>query len=176
MTFNRTSPLLVALVTTVTLREDSLTCDPALDLEHPDAGELLSIYAGTRAPADLAKLPLKKGGVLSLYNTLPLNSSALRFVKSALSQETRTQWLVQVGCHEFTDEKGDAHKASQHGKLTDSADRKFKVASEDWLDFLRERLGSAGIDELAQVILDRSEASPRALAPFGLPPGSTLPR
>jgi hypothetical protein len=173
---DRSQPLDIALVCTTTLREDSLTCDPALDLEHPDAGALLSAYAGSRAPADLAKLPLKKGGVLSLFTTLPLNSSALRFVKSALSMETRVQWLVQVGCHEFTDEKSETHKATQHGKLTDSADKKFKVASEDWLDFLRGRYGSAGLEELALVILDRAEASPRALAPFGLPPGSTLPR
>jgi hypothetical protein len=172
----RTDPLDIALVTTSTLREDSLTCDPALELDTPGVDELLSIYAGTRDPADRAKLPLKQGGVLSLFRLNLLNSSALRFCKSAPSLEARVQWFVQVGCHRFTDEKGQEHLASQHGKLTDSADRKFKIASEEWLDHVRALYGNGALFELAQCIGDRAEASPRALAPFGLPPGSTLPR
>lgn len=174
--FNRANSLLIALVTTTSLREDSLGCDPALDLDHEDAPELLSKYVATRDPADLAKLPLKKGGVLSLFTILQLNMAALRFCRTPPTAEGRVQWFVQVGCHEFTDAKGDVHKASQHGKLTLSADKSFKVASDAWLDFLVGRFGHGALEELAQAIEDKAVARDGALAPFALPPGAALPR
>lgn len=173
---NRADPLLIALVCTTTLREDSLTCDPALDLDHEDAPELLSTYAATRDPADLVKLPLKPDGRLSLFTILQLNMAALRFCRTPQTAEGRVQWFVQVGCHEFTDAKGETHKASQHGKLQLSADKTFRVASDAWLDFLVARFGHGALDEIAQAVEDKAVARDGALAPFALPPGAALPR
>jgi len=174
--FNRAESLFIALVTTTTLREDSLTCDPALDLDHEDAPELLSKYIATRDPADLAKLPLKPEGRLALFTILQLGMSALRFCRTPPTAEGRVQWFVQVGCHEFTDAMGDVHKASQHGKLQLSADKVFKVASDAWLDFLVGRFGHGALEEIAQAVEDKAVARDGALAPFALPPGAALPR
>jgi hypothetical protein len=149
--------------------------DPAIDLDAANVAKLLSAYEKSRSGADLKAIPLVPGARPSLFTLKPLNAAALRFVKSATG-DVQAQWAVSAACHAFTDEAGVEHKAADHGRMIEGDGKKFHVASDEWTDLLLSLYGNAAIRELAAVIIDRSEAGPRAVAPFRLPRGSMLPR
>jgi hypothetical protein len=50
------------------------------------------------------------------------------------------------------------------------------IASDEWVEAVFDTFGAGAVREIAQVAIDRAEAGPRALAPFGLPRGLMLPR
>lgn len=148
--------------------------DPALDLTHGDASRLLTNYERSRSEEDLKALPLLPSKRPVTFILKPLSASGLRFVKESPSDETRAQRAVLVTCHSFTDENGIEVHADSKGKIIEG-DRRFSVASDEWLEYLLETFGNAALMELAAVALQRAEAGPRAIAPFRLPRGSMLP-
>lgn len=148
--------------------------DPALNLDDPNAPKLLSAYERSRSEADRLALPLLPGQKPALFTLKPLSAAGVRFVKESPVDEVRAQRAVLVACHEFKDERGIDHKAADHGRLVE-VDKRFVVASDEWLDHLLETFGNAAIAELAAVVLQRAEAGPRATTPFRLPRGSFLP-
>ena len=164
---NPSSPLEVILIS-------RQACDPALNLSHKDAPRLLSAYERTRSEADRAALPLVPGATPIQFTLKPLTAAALRFVKETANEETRLQRAVMSACHSYKDEKGMEHSAHNHGRSIE-VDSKFSVGSDEWLEHLLVNFGNAAIMELAAVVLQRAEASPRALAPFLLPRGLMLP-
>ena len=102
----------------------------------------------------------------------PLTSAGVRVVM-AESGARRAQYAVQLACHSFVDAEGWA-QAADHGGL--QALGKLSLASDEWLDHLADRYGHKAVSELASVILQRAEAGPSAVAPFGLPLGLMLAR
>lgn len=150
-------------------------CDPALDLAAPNAGALLSAYERSRSDADRAALPLRPDMRLALFRVRPLTSAALRVVMAEVGTK-RLQTAFVVACHEYTDGKGQTHKAADHGGLATHG--KVVFADDEWLDFLTLELGlgSKAIAEVGAFAIQRAEAGAAATAPFGLPLGLMLPR
>lgn len=147
------------------------TCDPAVDLSARP-GALLSAYERTRSDADRAAIPLRPGASPSLFEVSPLTPAGYRYVRDAQGA-MRDHRAFRLCCHAFTDEHGQRHEAAQHGGIVTTGT--IAEASDDWLDHVAGLYGEAGIREVAKVALDRAEAGPRAVAPFGLPPGLMLP-
>lgn len=144
------------------------TCDPAIDLVRTTAAALTR-YERERtdeARADIALLP---DAVPVLFDVAPLTSATWRWVQEATG-ETRSQRAFQAACHGYTDERSVEVRAKVEriGKV--------ELASDEWLDAIFDRFGAGVVREVAQVAMDRAEAGPRALAPFGLPRGLMLPR
>lgn len=175
MSINRTALLSIMLISTVSLQDDSLSSDPAINLDAPGVSEALTRYARSRSEADRAKVPLRPDTRPSLFQLRPMSVAAVRWCKQVTGEE-RAQRIVACACHEFTDEAGHAHLATDHGKIYEEEKARFAVASDDWLQHLADLYGNGAIRELAEVALTRAEAGPRALSPFRLPPGSMLPR
>lgn len=168
---NPSTVLDVALVGTTSAQ--SPNCDPAIHLGAPGVAAKLSAYERERSPEALAALPLVPGGRLALFRVQPLTSAGVRVVM-AESGARRAQYAVQLACHSFVDAEGMEHKAADHGGL--QALGKLSLASDEWLDHLADRYGHKAVSELASVILQRAEAGPSAVAPFGLPLGLMLAR
>lgn len=145
------------------------TCDPAIDLAKTSA-LALTRYERERSEEARAEIVLVPGATPTLFEVQPLSASALRWVRSASDAETQWQRAFMVACHAYVDERGVDHRAKTEKPGL------FVVASDEWLDDVFGAYGGAAVREVAQVALDRAEAGPRALAPFGLPRGLMLPR
>lgn len=169
---NPSTPLDVALVG---VTPGASNCDPAINLNAPNAAALLSAYERSRSDADRLALPLMPDGRLMLFRLQPLTAAGVRMAMEATGIR-RLQNAVLVACHEVTDAKGVTHKASDHGGLQTFG--KLSVASDEWLDFITMELGLGGkaVSELGSIVVLRAEAGPSAVAPFALPLGLMLPR
>jgi len=163
---NPSDPLTIVLI-------GHLCCDPAIDTEAQDASRALTVYERSRSEGDRKAIPLRPSARPCLFTLKPLTASSIRFVKGGNSDEEKVQRAVVTACHEYTDERGLPHRATEHGKVTE-IDKRFSVGSDEWLDHLIETFGNSAIQELAAVVIQRAEASPKALAPFRLPRGSML--
>ncbi|MDB4930529.1 MAG: hypothetical protein JWM10_3013 [Myxococcaceae bacterium] len=172
---NRSAVLSVMLVATVSLQEDSLSSDPAINLGAKGVSEALTRYARTRSDEDRAKVPMLPNQRPTLFKLSPMSVAAVRWCKQVTGEE-RAQRVVACICHEFVDEKGTDHRAADFGKIYEEEKSRFAVAPDEWLQHIADLHGNGALRELAQVALDRAEASPRALSPFRLPAGSMLPR
>lgn len=144
------------------------TCDPAIDLVATSAAAL-SRYERERSAEALAEIKLLPGAQASLFAVQPLTSATWRWVQDGIG-EGRYQRAFQASCHSYFNEKGVEVKAKveQVGRAT--------LAVDEWLESVFDLYGGAAVREIAQVAIDRAEAGPRALAPFGLPRGLMLPR
>src|SRR5574343_19998 len=80
--------------------------DPALDLDAPDAGRLLSAYERSRSEADLAALPVRPGETLTRYHLQPLSTGAYAAARDVPGESARDLFVVSVCCHAYTDSKG----------------------------------------------------------------------
>lgn len=151
------------------------TCDPAIDLDAPNVQKLLSTYERSRSDTDRAAIPLRPGVKPVLFKVQPfLNAPGTRYVKGAMGIEL-VHRAVQVCVHAYVGEDGVEVKASDRGYLAEIS-KGFVIANDAWVDELRAQCGDAGLAELAQIVHDRTEAGPRALTPFRLPPGLMLAR
>ncbi len=150
------------------------TCDPAINLDAPGAAAALSRYERERSADALAALPLLPDARPVVFRVSPLSAAAWR-VAGEREGASRLQILVALGCHEYTDERGVEHKAAQHGGVT-SPRNGIAIAADEWVDHIHDAFGEDAVAELAKVIADRTEAGPRALAPFRLPRGLMLAR
>ena len=145
------------------------TCDPALDLVATTAAALTR-YERERSDAARAALVMRPDAQPALFDVRALTPSALRYVRAADDAETRYHRAFLAACHRYVDARGIEHRASV------TKPGLFEVADDAWLDEVFAEYGNAAVREIAKVALDRAEAGPRALAPFVLPPGLTLPR
>jgi hypothetical protein len=144
-------------------------CDPALDLDHPDAPRLLSAYERSRSEEDLAKLPVRTGETLTRYLLAPLTTGAYAAARDVPGESARDLFVVSVCCHAYTDSRGShAARTQRSGRVT--------LADDEWLDELAESGGAQVFRELASVALRRAEVRPGSLDPFGLPRGMRLGR
>lgn len=168
-------PLSVILVGTIPGARPP-TCDPALDLAAEGAAQALTRYARERSDDARAALPIKAGATPSLFTVLPLTMAGWRFVDTAPTDVERVQRAFMVACHGYTDERGAEHTAQTHGGITESGARGFAMASEEWLQHVADSYGTAAIEEVAAIAVQRAKAGPRALAPFDLPRGLMLAR
>lgn len=151
------------------------TCDPAINLDAPGAAAALSRYERERSPDALAALPLKPDARPVTFRVSPLSAAAWRVAGERTDPAGRMQYLVALGCHVYTDERGAEHKATDYGGLT-CPRPSITLAPDEWIDHLHDAFGEDAIAELAKVIADRTEAGPKALAPFRLPRGLMLAR
>jgi len=143
--------------------------DPALDLDAPEAGRLLSAYERSRSEADLAALPVRPGETLTRYALAPLSTAAYVVVRDVVGEAARDLFVVSVCCHSYTDGHG------QHTARTQRSGR-VTIAEDEWLDELAASGGCQLFRELASVALRRAEVRPSALDPFALPRGLRLGR
>jgi hypothetical protein len=156
------------------------TCDPALDLSAPARGDnpslraALSDYEATRSPEDLARLPVKPGMALTLFEARPLVPAALRWAREAPSEAMRAHRAFLCVCHTYTDADGNERRAEEFGAIKDLG-RGMRQASDEWLDHVAESYGNDAVVEVATVAFERADAGPRALRPFALPRGRMLP-
>lgn len=150
------------------------TCDPAINLDAPGVAAALSRYERERGAEALAALPLHPDARLVIFRVAPLSAAAWR-VAGEREGASRLQMLVALGCHEYIDERGVEHKASACGGVT-SPRPGIVLASDEWVDRIHDAFGEDAVAEIAKVITDRTEAGPRALAPFRLPRGLMLAR
>lgn len=148
--------------------------DPAIDLSAKGISEKLTRYERSRSEADRVAIPLRDGVRPELYRVAPLTAGAWRAAGAETIQSRREMLLVQIAVHEYTDPNGVAVKASAFGEVSSAGD--FSIAADAWMDHLHERIGADGVAELAKVIDDWTRAGARAVDPFRLPRGQTLPR
>jgi len=150
------------------------TCDPAIDLDAPGAPAKLTRYERERSAEALADLPLKPDARPVRFTVAPLSAAAWR-IANERTGPAFAQTLVALACHAYTDERGVVHDATAHGAI--SAPRPgVAIAPDEWIDHHHDAFGEDAISEIAKVVSDRTEAGPRALAPFRLPRGLMLAR
>ena len=165
-------------------RAEPPTCDPALDLDGqvapvdgedapPTLTELLTQYERTRDPALAARLPVHPGQQLVQLAVGPLTAAAYRWA-SEVTGVSRAQRAFLACCTCFKDGEGMEHHAAKFGASRELG-RGIRMASEAWLDHVQDTLGASVVDEVAAVALERAKAGPRAVAPFSLPAGLSLP-
>lgn len=145
-------------------------CDPAIDLDAKGIDAALTAYARSRSDEDRASVPLRPGMKPAEFTIRRINQSAMRFVKRGETPLELAQNAVLAGCHHFVDDAGIEHDA----KVT--AGESFGHADPSWLDVIADRFGSAAVLEIGDTIIQWSEASPKALAPFGSVRGLVLAR
>lgn len=164
---NPSTPLRILLVGTIPGARPA-TCDPALDVANTPAAALTR-YERERSDEARAALALLPGASPVLFEVKPLTARAWSWVQSETG-ERRVQCIIAAACHRYTDANGIEHgaKVEQVGKIT--------IADDEWVEGLFDTFGAAAMREVAKVAADRAEAGPRALAPFVLPHGLTLPR
>ncbi len=155
------------------LRANAGTHDPALDTSVSGAALLLSRHERERSEESVKALPLKAGATPVVFKARRLGARELAFVNSA-NDDRRTLYAVQVGCHEYSDERGLAVCAKDFGGIDTS--NKIPIASDEWVDKLHDTFGMIALREIASVVIQASEAPPSALDPFALPHGLMLPR
>lgn len=164
---NPSQPLRVLLVGTIPGARPA-TCDPALDLAATTPAALTR-YERERSDEARAGLVMLPGATPVLFEVRPLTARAWAWVQEATG-ERRVQYAIAAACHRYTDADGHEHSAKTE------AVGKINIAPDEWVDALFDTFGAAAMREIAKVAMDRAEAGPRALAPFGLPHGLTLPR
>lgn len=170
---NPTSTIPVVLVGS-RIGSASPTCDPAIDLDASGAPAKLTRYERERSAEALADLPLKPDHRPVTFRVAPLSAAAWR-VANERSGPAFNHVLVALACHAYTDERGVERKAEAHGSI--NAPRPgVAIAADEWVDHIHDAFGEDAIAEIAKVIVDRTEAGPRALAPFRLPRGLMLAR
>ena len=164
---NPSQPLRVILVGTIPSVRPA-TCDPALDLAATTPAALTR-YERERSDEARAGLVMLPGMTPVLFEVRPLTARAWAWVQSETG-ERRVQYTIAAACHRYTDADGHEHAAKVEtvGKIN--------IAPDEWVDALFDTFGAAAMREIAKVAMDRAEAGPRALAPFALPHGLTLPR
>ena len=164
---NPSTPLRILLVGTIPGARPA-TCDPALDIVATTPAALTR-YERERSDDARAGLVMLPGASPVLFEVKPLTARAWAWVQSE-SGERRVQYTLAAACHRYTDADGHEHAAKVEtvGKIA--------IASDEWVDELFDAFGAAAMREVAKVAADRAEAGPRALAPFVLPHGLTLPR
>lgn len=164
---NPSQPIRVLLVGTIPGARPA-TCDPAIDLAATSPAALTR-YERERSDDARAGIVLLPGVEPSLFEVRPLTPRTFAWVMEATG-EMRSQRAFLASCHAYTDAQGAEHRAPVEvvGKIT--------LARDEWLDDVWSAYGAAAIREIAQVAIDRAEAGPAALAPFGLPRGLMLPR
>lgn len=164
---NPSTPLRILLVGTIPGARPP-TCDPALDLVATTPAALTR-YERERSDDARAGLVMLPGASPVLFEVRPLTARAWAWVQSEVG-ERRVQYTLAAACHRYTDADGHEHAAKVEtvGKIA--------IASDEWVDELFDTFGAAAMREVAKVATDRAEAGPRALAPFVLPHGLTLPR
>ena len=164
---NPSTPLRILLVGTIPGARPP-TCDPALDIVATTPAALTR-YERERSDDARAGLVMLPGASPVLFEVKPLTARAWAWVQSEVG-ERRVQYTLAAACHRYTDADGHEHAAKVEtvGKIA--------IASDEWVDELFDTFGAAAMREVAKVAADRAEAGPRALAPFVLPHGLTLPR
>ena len=168
------APLLVARIGTTTLTNPH-TCDPAIDLDFkPAEGEaplsaLLSAYERSRSPEDLARLPLKPGRALTLFEIHALTGPQMRVARQAPGASAYLYAFLSA-CRRVIRPDG-----AKELVTTIPGDR--VMADLAWVDdVIYPLFGMEAVDEIGKVALDRSVPSPGVVRPFSLPLGLTLPR
>lgn len=145
-------------------------CDPAIDLDADGVTAALSAYQRSRSDEDRAKVPLKPGGRPALFTIQRLSQGALRYVMNGRNGVEQAQFAVLVGCHRFTDADGREHAA----RVT--TDHALAYADDAWLERIGDEYGAAAVQEIGTAVIQWTQASKRALAPFGSVPGLVLAR
>lgn len=145
-------------------------CDPALNVDAPNASKLLSEHLKRRDEASAAALPVVDGKKLTRFIIERLSRKALTWVNATADADLRTQRAVVCGCHRYTDADG------EHVATTQKSASGWIESDEAWLDGLYDSFGQSGIDEIGNAIIDWSRAGVAELTPFALPPGLKLSR
>ena len=92
---NPSTPLDVALVG---VTPGASNCDPAINLNAPNAAALLSAYERSRSEADRRALPLVRDGRLMLFRLQPLTAAGVRMVMEATGiRRLQNAVLVALG-------------------------------------------------------------------------------
>lgn len=164
---NPSAPLKVMCIGTLPGARPA-TCDPAIDLARTSPAALTR-YERERSEEARAEIVLFPQATPTLFEVQPLTAVAWRWVQEGVG-ETRFHRAFHACCHLYSDERGVEHKAKVEmlGRVP--------IASDEWLESILDRYGAAAVREVAQVAINRTEAGPRALAPFALPHGLTLAR
>lgn len=164
---NPSEALRVILVGTVPGARPA-TCDPAIDVAGTSPA-VFSRYERERSVEAAADIKILPGMTPSVFHIQPLTSATWRWVQDSVG-EGRYHRAFQAACHSYTNDKGVEVKAKveQIGRVA--------IASDEWVEAVFDTYGAGAVREIAQVAIDRAEAGPRALAPFGLPRGLMLPR
>lgn len=171
---NPSTPLRVMLVGTIPGASPP-TCDPAIDLDSPNAGAALTAYERSRSPETLAAIPLKPGMQPVLFTVMPLTTRGMCIVSGSGNEASQECASVLIGCHEYMDAKGVTIRAADHGGISEIS-KGIAYASDDWADYIADTFGFVAIRELASVIRNRAAGGRDAVRGFSLPRGLLLAR
>lgn len=154
--------------------------DPAFDREHPEWIARRNRYADTRSVADLAALPVLPEQQPQLWRVRPLTTAgrATAYTSGASSLQRITALRLGLvaridGPRTYDTVSGTVGGAAEV-PLAQLAGAALAQVTDAALDEAGAHLGGDGLDELADVILHRADASPRRMLPFPLPPRSAL--
>ena len=145
-------------------------CDPAIDLDAPGIGTLLSVYQRSRSDADRDAIPMRPGMRPSLFEIRRISVRELRYVREAPTVAMQMHRAFLAGCHAYTDAQGREHRTKPE------AEGRAAWAPEDWVDDVGAEYGGAAIDEIGTAVMQWALAPRGALAPFGSVPGLVLAR
>lgn len=136
-------------------------------------------YVQTRAPGDLAKLPLKDGRKPRLYGVRVLTPEAFAVVEALSNVQQRVNLAVRAGVTSYRDENGILTDAP----LENTGATGAPLATAAWLRTLQDLGGGQLLDELAAVVLRRYQIGdvedPEGADPldlYALPAGLRLGR
>lgn len=153
--------------------------DLAFDREHADWPALRDRYIQTRALADLARLPTQGGLWPVLWRIRPLTVAARATAHSSPAVSLQRLWAARLGLVA----RVDGARIYGDGAVSDCQEKRLDThpganppqVKDEVLDAQVQEFGGDWLDEIAEVILHRVNASPRKLLPFPQPPLSLLP-
>lgn len=158
----------IVLIHTTLANRDG--CDPAIDLDAPGIGMLLSAYQRTRSDADRDALSLRPGMRPALFEVRRVSVSELRFIREAPTTALQLHRAFLAGCHAYTDAQGREHRAKVQ------SEGKAAWASDEWLDEVGDQYGGQAVDEIGAAVIQWAQAPRGATAPFASAPGLALAR
>jgi len=154
--------------------------DPAFDREHPAWVALRDRYVDTRSIADLAALPVLPEQQPQLWRVRPLTTAGRATAYTSATPSLQRITALRLGLVSRVDgpRTYDAVNGTIGGAteiaLAQMPNAPLPQVTDAALDEASSQLGGDALDELADVILHRADASPRRVLPFPLPPLSTL--
>lgn len=128
-------------------------CDPAFDRTHPEWKVLVGRYVETRAPADLAKLPLVEGRKPRLYEIACVTPAQYGVIRGAKDFQ-RVTFACLMGVTGTTDPRtGEVERPA----LVPGRDG-TPAATDAWLRQLQRHGGMRLLEELQAVVICRADA------------------
>jgi hypothetical protein len=152
--------------------------DPAFDRDHADWPALSDRYVRTRALADLARLPTRPGLWPTLWRIRPLSVAARATAHSSAAVSLQRLWGARLGLVA----RVDGTRVYGDGAVSDCQEKRLDTypgsappqVKDEALDAQVAEFGGDWLDEIAEVILHRTNSAPRKLLPFPQPPASAL--